>query len=86
MNAVLYQTSCEEWDPFAGEELYDPGTYLGMKLNQHKRVAIFVTRRRGAGPLDLCPAGGECYLGSAYDALGSDHRPPLHQQFGQRAV
>lgn len=44
MNAVLYRTSCEAWDPFAAEELYNPGTYLGMKLNQHKRVAIFVTR------------------------------------------
>lgn len=44
MNAVLYRTSCDAWDPFRAEELYDPGVYLGMKLNPHQRVAIFVTR------------------------------------------
>lgn len=44
MNAVLYRTSCNAWDPFRAEELYDPGIYLGMKLNPHQRVAIFVTR------------------------------------------
>jgi superfamily II DNA or RNA helicase len=44
MNAVVYRTACESWDPFQAEELYDPGFYLGMKINQHQRVAIFVTR------------------------------------------
>ncbi len=44
MNAVLYRTSCDAWDPFRAEELFNPGVYLGMKLNPHKRVAIFVTR------------------------------------------
>ncbi|MBD3573030.1 DEAD/DEAH box helicase [Brevundimonas diminuta] len=44
MNAVAYRTSCESWDPFQAEELYDPGSYLGMKINPHQRVAIFVTR------------------------------------------
>lgn len=44
MNAVVYRTSCESWDPFQAEELYDPGFYLGMKFNPHQRVAIFVTR------------------------------------------
>lgn len=44
MNAVAYRTSCDSWDPFQAEELYDPGSYLGMKLNPHQRVAIFVTR------------------------------------------
>lgn len=43
MNAVLYRTSCDAWDPFRAEELYNPGVYLGMKLNPHQRVAIFVT-------------------------------------------
>jgi superfamily II DNA or RNA helicase len=44
MNAVVYRTLCESWDPFQAEELYDPGFYLGMKFNPHQRVAIFVTR------------------------------------------
>lgn len=44
MNAVVYRTSCESWDPFQAEDLYDPGFYLGMKINPHQRVAIFVTR------------------------------------------
>src|SRR3546814_11728092 len=44
MNAVAYRTSCESWDPFQAEELYDAGSYLGMKINPHQRVAIFVTR------------------------------------------
>lgn len=44
MNAVVYRTSCESWDPFQAEELYDPGFYLGMKINPHQRVAIFVSR------------------------------------------
>ncbi|ALN72278.1 DEAD/DEAH box helicase [Aureimonas sp. AU20] len=44
MNAVAYRTACESWDPFQAEELYDPGSYLGMKINPHQRVAIFVTR------------------------------------------
>lgn len=44
MNAVVYRTACESWDPFQAEGLHDPGSYLGMKINPHKRVAIFVTR------------------------------------------
>ncbi|MER9349841.1 DEAD/DEAH box helicase family protein [Mesorhizobium sp. M0227] len=44
MNAVVYRTSCDGWDPFQAEDLYDPGFYLGMKINPHQRVAIFVTR------------------------------------------
>lgn len=44
MNAVVYRTACESWDPFQAEELYDAGSYLGMKINPHQRVAIFVTR------------------------------------------
>lgn len=44
MNAVVYRTSCDSWDPFQAEELYNAGSYLGMKINPHQRVAIFVTR------------------------------------------
>ncbi|MER9375456.1 DEAD/DEAH box helicase family protein [Mesorhizobium sp. M0491] len=44
MNAVVYRTSCDGWDPFQAEDLYDPGFYLRMKINPHQRVAIFVTR------------------------------------------
>lgn len=44
MNAVVYRTNCEAWDPYRAEDLYDPGKYLGMKVNQLQRVAIFVTR------------------------------------------
>ena len=43
-NAVVYRTSCEAWEPLRAEDLYNPGVYLGMKVNQHRRVAIFVTR------------------------------------------
>ncbi|MBU1230247.1 MAG: DEAD/DEAH box helicase family protein [Proteobacteria bacterium] len=44
MNAVVYRTNCEAWDPYKAEDLYNPGDYLGMKVNQFQRVAIFVTR------------------------------------------
>lgn len=44
MNAVIFATRCSAWDPHQAEDLYDPGTYLGMKINPHKRVALFVTR------------------------------------------
>ena len=44
MNAVVYRTSCDMWDPWQAEDIYNPGVYLGMKVNQHQRVAIFVTR------------------------------------------
>lgn len=44
MNAVIYRTSCDAWEPFCAEDLYNAGVYLGMKVNQHQRVAIFVTR------------------------------------------
>lgn len=44
MNAVVYRTSCEAWEPLRAEDLYNPGVYLGMKINPHQRVAIFVTR------------------------------------------
>jgi hypothetical protein len=44
MNAVLYRTSCNAWEPLCAEELYNPGTYRGMKINQHRRIAIFATR------------------------------------------
>lgn len=44
MNAVLYRTSCSDWEPLRAEDIYNPGAYLGMKINQHRRVAIFVTR------------------------------------------
>lgn len=50
MNAVVYRTSCESWDPFEAEALYDPGFYLGMKINPHQRVAIFVTRTEEQAP------------------------------------
>jgi superfamily II DNA or RNA helicase len=44
MNAVVYRTACEAWEPLRAEDLYNPGVYLGMKVNPHQRVAIFVTR------------------------------------------
>ncbi|MGO9772265.1 MAG: DEAD/DEAH box helicase [Roseiarcus sp.] len=44
MNAVVYRTSCDGWEPLQAEDLYNPGVYLGMKVNPHQRVAIFVTR------------------------------------------
>ncbi|MFD2262819.1 DEAD/DEAH box helicase [Lacibacterium aquatile] len=44
MNAVVYRTGCNGWEPLRAEDLYSPGVYLGMKLNPHQRVAIFVTR------------------------------------------
>jgi len=44
MNAFVYSTKCTDWEPLRAEDLYDHGTYLGMKLNQQKRVAVFVTR------------------------------------------
>lgn len=44
MNAVVYRTSCDAWEPLRAEDLYNPGVYLGMKINPHQRVAIFVTR------------------------------------------
>lgn len=44
MNAVVYRTACNSWEPLRAEDLYDPGIYLGMKVNPHQRVAIFVTR------------------------------------------
>ncbi|MBJ7404889.1 MAG: DEAD/DEAH box helicase family protein [Bradyrhizobium sp.] len=44
MNAVVYRTSCDAWEPFRAEDLYNAGVYLGMKVNPHQRVAIFVTR------------------------------------------
>ncbi|HBN9513177.1 DEAD/DEAH box helicase [Pseudomonas aeruginosa] len=44
MNAVAYRTTCEIWDPLQVEDLFPAGVYRGMKLNQQRRVAIFVTR------------------------------------------
>lgn len=44
MNAVVYRTSCDAWEPLRAEDLYNAGVYLGMKVNPHQRVAIFVTR------------------------------------------
>jgi hypothetical protein len=44
MNAILYRTSCDAWEPQRAEDFYDPGVYLGMKVNQHRHVGIFVTR------------------------------------------
>jgi superfamily II DNA or RNA helicase len=44
MNAVVYRTSCDTWEPLRAEDLYNPGVYLGMKINPHQRVALFVTR------------------------------------------
>ncbi|MGY4573729.1 DEAD/DEAH box helicase family protein [Bradyrhizobium sp. USDA 3256] len=44
MNAVVYRTTCDAWEPLRAEDLYNPGVYLGMKVNQHRHVAIFVTR------------------------------------------
>jgi superfamily II DNA or RNA helicase len=44
MNAVVYRTTCDAWEPLRAEDLYNPGVYLGMKINAHQRVAIFVTR------------------------------------------
>ncbi len=43
MNAVVYRTACDAWEPLRAEDLYNPGVYLGMKVNPHQRVAIFVT-------------------------------------------
>ncbi|MGH8047808.1 MAG: DEAD/DEAH box helicase [Chthoniobacterales bacterium] len=44
MNAFVYLTQCSQWDPLRAEDLYDAGVFLGMKVNQQKRVAVFVTR------------------------------------------
>jgi len=44
MNAVVYRTSCDAWEPLRAEDLHNPGVYLGMKVNPHQHVAIFVTR------------------------------------------
>jgi len=44
MNAVVYRTACDAWEPLRAEDMYNPGVYLGMKVNPHQRVAIFVTR------------------------------------------
>jgi hypothetical protein len=44
MNAVVYRTSGDAWEPLRAEDLYSPGVYLGMKINPHPRIAIFVTR------------------------------------------
>lgn len=43
-NATLYKTTCSDWNPFAAEDLFDADVFLGMKVNPHQRVAIFVTR------------------------------------------
>lgn len=43
-SAVIYRTLCDTWEPLRAEDLYDIGVYLGMKINQHQRIAIFVTR------------------------------------------
>lgn len=44
MNAVVYRTACDAWEPLRAEDLYNPGVYLGMKVNPHQQVAIFITR------------------------------------------
>jgi superfamily II DNA or RNA helicase len=44
MNAVVYRTSGDTWEPLRAEDMYSPGVYLGMKVNPHQHVAIFVTR------------------------------------------
>lgn len=44
MNTMVYKVDCDLWDPLKAEDLYDPGVYLGMKVNRHRNVAIFVTR------------------------------------------
>lgn len=44
MNAVVYRTACDAWEPLRAEDMYNPGVYLGTKVNPHQRVAIFVTR------------------------------------------
>jgi len=46
MNAVVYRTACDAWEPLRAEDLYNPGVYLGMKVNPHQRMAIFVTRSK----------------------------------------
>jgi hypothetical protein len=43
-NAVIYTTRCPAWDPLRAEDLFPSGVFLGMKVNSHQRVAIFVTR------------------------------------------
>lgn len=50
MNAVVYKTTCSNWDPFRAEDLYDAGVFLGMKVNPHQGVAIFVTRAEEQAP------------------------------------
>ena len=50
MNAVVYKTSCVNWDPLRAEDLYDAGVFLGMKVNPHQGVAIFVTRAEEQAP------------------------------------
>ncbi|WP_292084033.1 MULTISPECIES: DEAD/DEAH box helicase [unclassified Brevundimonas] len=50
MNAVVYRTSCVNWDPFRAEDLHDAGVFLGMKVNPHQGVAIFVTRAEEQAP------------------------------------
>jgi superfamily II DNA or RNA helicase len=50
MNAVVYKTTCSNWDPFQAEDLYDADVFLGMKVNPHQGVAIFVTRAEEQAP------------------------------------
>jgi superfamily II DNA or RNA helicase len=50
MNAIVYSTRCSNWAPQHAGDLYDAGVYLGMKVNPHQRVAIFVTRVEEQAP------------------------------------
>jgi hypothetical protein len=50
MNAVVYSTPCASWAPERAEDLYPAAVYLGMKVNQRQRVAIFVTRIEQQAP------------------------------------
>lgn len=44
MNAMVYRVSPENWEPLRAEDLYNPGEFLGMKINAQRHVAIYVTR------------------------------------------
>ncbi|EJC80180.1 DNA/RNA helicase, superfamily II [Rhizobium leguminosarum bv. trifolii WSM2297] len=45
LSAVVYETSCERWDPSLILDAYPPGTIVdGPSINQAERVAVFVRR------------------------------------------
>jgi superfamily II DNA or RNA helicase len=44
MSVSIYRTAATEWDPWAIEDLFAAGEFVGMKVNASERIAVFVTR------------------------------------------